>query len=669
MILIPNSNKKVVDDALASKADAKSLNDYKQITDTTINQLKETKADLQITKELIADAQLQGAGVDTSTFAHQSDLYKKANASSLQELKNFTRQVISEGTAELFNESNLILDPKIKQNSLWGFKNTNCLITEVDGKISNVIEGFKKIDSSISAVISTEIPFSSFVNGNRYRISFDCGETNGTFKISLRENKGVIGQSLNRFILAETLMIIDGKSRYLDFTFSNENHTDGYNYLELQIILQSSFEYNISNIYIGTVDEKYSYIYELNSKLSQCDIELNHRKDSVISNFNSTTEWQAVNLSQWLNEDEKLTGKSTLFVECAAGVNGVLQLTKELNLRENILSISDYCEDISNITSCTIMMSIDDTTFSNKTAYYSISVTQNVSNTKTWLTHTITPLDWHYSGGATINDLERVKKIRISIRCSSNGGCKIGFDNLAMYSTGNNKGSVVFLFDDARKNIFLNVMPAFDKYGYCATTYVITDYVGTTTSSGAEFMTLKQLRILRDKGWTIGSHTKNHVHLSTIGIQEAEEELKGSHDWLVSNGFKCGSMHLAYPFGETNAEVKEITRKYFDTAFVTTEKWFAGKVVDKMAIPRFSIVKQKYTIDQFKEKLKVAKDEKQTLIVYLHNIGTEGIGVATEDWSAEEFQQIIDYIHEIDLSVISLADLAKLCDYNTYDAH
>ena len=582
--------------------------------------------------------------------------------SDLADYEGITDSVIYNGSWVGTNRANVIPDVKIEDSTKWLGENAS--ISFIDGEPSNKVS-FSRVLADSSAKLCTIIPYTSFENGKSYRIAFDCGSDVGAMNVALRETKGILGQNRNRYQLADAQCNVNGTYRYVDFTFDESKHSDGYDWLELQIINSTSNEYVISEIFVGT-GENTDYVVEKHLFFNENDSyklrHLDFNKDAVVSNFDSVSEWKAVNLTTAIDVENFLYGKGTLFVTCDANTNGVLQMVKNLDFRDKILTISTFCSDVSNITQCTIMLSINDSTF-NKTAYFPITPTLRSQEDGTWLKHTITPNDWKFDDGVTFNDLSNVKKIRISIRTSSSGSATIGFEHLAIYTKQYSDGYVSFLFDDGRKNVFLNAMPAFDKYNYSATTYVITDFVGTT-QNGADFMTLNQLRILRDKGWTIGSHTTGHVHLSSLTGEALELALKDSHDWLVNNGFSEGSTHLAYPFGEFNAEVKEVARKYYDVAFTTKERWFADYAIDKMEIPRFSVINSNYSVQQAKNMILKAKENKQLLIIYLHNIGSEGIGSSTPDWSVEEFEQIVDYCNAININVINASDIKQMYALN-----
>ena len=101
-----------------------------------------------------------------------------------------------------------------------------------------------------------------------------------------------------------------------------------------------------------------------------------------------------------------------------------------------------------------------------------------------------------------------------------------------------------------------------------------------------------------NSGVTIGHHTKNHFHLvsrdkETI-INEIEE---ANNDFFKNLGFTPGI--FAYPYGEYNNEIKQITKKYFKAAFgQQSGVLFNG--IDIFELPRFSMNEEYGNLKRFK---------------------------------------------------------------------
>ena len=69
----------------------------------------------------------------------------------------------------------------------------------------------------------------------------------------------------------------------------------------------------------------------------------------------------------------------------------------------------------------------------------------------------------------------------------------------------------------------------------------------------------------------VGSHTCNHVSLTSIPISEAENQASKSLEWLHDE-IGPGDYFFCYPHGHFNDEVRNIVKKYGYIGAVTTVK-------------------------------------------------------------------------------------------------
>lgn len=125
------------------------------------------------------------------------------------------------------------------------------------------------------------------------------------------------------------------------------------------------------------------------------------------------------------------------------------------------------------------------------------------------------------------------------------------------------KPIVVFTFDDGSVEDLTVMKPIFDSYGYKATAFIVTGWMGQTVG-GNDYMTAEQLLHLHNAGWEIGSHTVTHLNCQTSPIDVVEEEMKQSKEHLESLGIPCSN--FAYPYGAMNGAAKRISQKYYRTA-------------------------------------------------------------------------------------------------------
>jgi peptidoglycan/xylan/chitin deacetylase (PgdA/CDA1 family) len=132
-----------------------------------------------------------------------------------------------------------------------------------------------------------------------------------------------------------------------------------------------------------------------------------------------------------------------------------------------------------------------------------------------------------------------------------NGYQSISFDDLAdclEYGLPLPERPVIISLDDGWENQFQYGFPLLQKYGFSATFYVVSSYLG-----GQNFMTIEQLKTMIAAGMTIGDHTRTHPALPTIGnAQRLAEEIAGSKTWLEEH-LHVPITTFAYPYGSYSA--------------------------------------------------------------------------------------------------------------------
>lgn len=134
--------------------------------------------------------------------------------------------------------------------------------------------------------------------------------------------------------------------------------------------------------------------------------------------------------------------------------------------------------------------------------------------------------------------------------------------------------TLVVTFDDAYRSVLRTGLPVLKQLEVPATVFVPTafassqepmawsemaSWLGTPFEPELDCMTWDELRGLRDEGWEIGSHTRTHCDLVSLGEAELASELRGSReDCERELGQPCRS--LAYPFSSYDGRVKESAR-------------------------------------------------------------------------------------------------------------
>ena len=126
------------------------------------------------------------------------------------------------------------------------------------------------------------------------------------------------------------------------------------------------------------------------------------------------------------------------------------------------------------------------------------------------------------------------------------------------------KKSVMITMDDGFRSVYKIAYPILKKYGFTATLFVYTDYVGISDSA----VTWEQLRDLKAHGFSIGSHTISHSDLTMKMESETDQnfsarikkELNGSKE-IIDRELGQDTYVLAYPFGNYDQRAIECTRQ------------------------------------------------------------------------------------------------------------
>lgn len=126
------------------------------------------------------------------------------------------------------------------------------------------------------------------------------------------------------------------------------------------------------------------------------------------------------------------------------------------------------------------------------------------------------------------------------------------------------KRAVVITMDDGYKSAYQYAYPILSKYGFPATIFVYTDFVGARDA-----LTWKEMRELIDSGiFDIQPHSKTH---SNLGIEQPDEdnaayqkriqtETKVPLDEIAKN-LDIPVRTFAYPYGDTSKDVIELLKQ------------------------------------------------------------------------------------------------------------
>ena len=126
------------------------------------------------------------------------------------------------------------------------------------------------------------------------------------------------------------------------------------------------------------------------------------------------------------------------------------------------------------------------------------------------------------------------------------------------------KNVVVITFDDGFHNFYTNAFPILNSYGFTATMFLPTAYVGENRIAfkGKPCLTWSEVRELQRHGISFGSHTVTHPQLHECDPNSICEEIAGSKK-KIEQKLGCAVRSFAYPyaFPEADAGFKEMLRE------------------------------------------------------------------------------------------------------------
>lgn len=163
--------------------------------------------------------------------------------------------------------------------------------------------------------------------------------------------------------------------------------------------------------------------------------------------------------------------------------------------------------------------------------------------------------------------------------------------------------SIAITFDDGYENVYQYAYPLLHLYGYPATIFLISGFVGKENLWDVNVgwrtythLNWDEIIEMKRKGITFGSHTVTHRDLTKISLRDVRWELLESKRRIEE---KIGEevKFLSYPFGRYNHAIQEIAKEVGYSAAFTSYPKSKNDAFDPYATGRVGI----YIIDTLPE--------------------------------------------------------------------
>jgi len=162
--------------------------------------------------------------------------------------------------------------------------------------------------------------------------------------------------------------------------------------------------------------------------------------------------------------------------------------------------------------------------------------------------------------------------------------------------TSHQKRHILVTLDDGYRDNYQNAFPVLKELGISATVFLTTGYVGTTRKRERykdvpwerDYLDLEEVREMAMAGVSFGAHTATHPRLLELDIEEAENEIFSSVDFVRKElGVKQPA--FSYPYGKFDDSIKRIVKEAGCSCAFTVAPGIFKDGDDVFEIPRIGV--------------------------------------------------------------------------------
>lgn len=159
--------------------------------------------------------------------------------------------------------------------------------------------------------------------------------------------------------------------------------------------------------------------------------------------------------------------------------------------------------------------------------------------------------------------------------------------------------TAVLTMDDGYSSIMSGALPLLQEYGYRASIFVCTEYVGAKNN-----LSWEELETLQEEGFEIGNHSHSHAHFVELPKDSFRKDLERSEARFKEHLGKKPELY-AYPYGEYEPSLKRVLKKKGYQGAVAQRSGVIHRNSDRFELPRFPMTSFYGKAEKFKEKAKM----------------------------------------------------------------
>ena len=197
---------------------------------------------------------------------------------------------------------------------------------------------------------------------------------------------------------------------------------------------------------------------------------------------------------------------------------------------------------------------------------------------------------------------------------------------------------VSIVFDDIWKSAADIGASELELKNMAGTFYVSKDFI---TGESENYSREQDIIDLFSSGHEIGYHSLKHGFLSTLSLENIDNDFKSGIEWFGSMGLPVQG--IAYPFGDHDERVVSIARKYFKYGRCS----FHGlneKMLEKYGLKIFPVTNLT-TVDEMKTFVQNAIDNSLWAVLLFHDLGEPDESNEYRT-SLDDFSELIEFIDE-----------------------